>query len=206
MSEFISKSDADRIQAAVRAAEARTRAELVVVATSESDDYRYVVLAAAAVLGLATPFPWSLGLLNGGALFAHGAVLLTFLVVLGLGRIDGVRRLMAPKALMRRRAARNARAQFYAQKVRMTRDRAGVLLFVSAFEHHVEIIADEAAAAAVPDAVWAEAVDRFVADLKQHGPAAGFLAAIALLEEELAARLPGDGRDENELPNRLIIL
>lgn len=216
MTTFIGAEDAGRIEAAIRAVEAKTRAELVVVATPASDDYRYVVLALAAVLGLAAPFPWSLGLVGGGAvwegvggdgaMWAHGASLLVFLAVLALGRVDALRRLIVPRGLMRRRAAGAARAQFFAQKVRMTRDRAGVLLFVSAFEHHVEIIADETAAAAVPDAVWAAAVARFVASLKQDGPAAGFLAAIAQLDEELAARLPGDARDENELPNHLIIL
>ena len=88
----------------------------------------------------------------------------------------------------------------------MTRDRAGVLLFVSVFERHVEIIADDAAAAAVPAAVWEEAIAAFVQALRADGPPAGLLAAIAVLDDALAKHLPGDAADQDELPNRLIIL
>jgi putative membrane protein len=203
---FIEKADAAKIEAAIHQAEAKTRAELVAVVAPESDDYRYVMLAVAAILGLAAPFPWSLGVLAGDAVWAHSASLIVFLAVLALGQIAAVRRLIVPRSLMRRRAARNARSQFFAQRVRMTRERAGVLLFVSVFEHHVEIIADDNAAAAVPDAVWAEAVATFIAALKADGPTAGFIAAISQLEATLAERLPGDSADTDELPNRLIIL
>jgi putative membrane protein len=171
---FIEKAYAAKIKAAIHRAEAKTRAELVAVVALESDDYRYVMLGVATILGLAAPFPWSLGVLAGDAVWAHSASLVVFLAVLALGQIGAVRRLIVPRSLMRRRAARNARSQFFAQRVRMTRERAGILLFVSIFEHHVEIIADDNAAA-VPDAVWAEAVTAFVAALKADGPTAGFL-------------------------------
>lgn len=206
MGTFISEAQAKAIEAAIQAAEAHTRAELVAVLTAESDDYRYVVLAWAAALGLAVPFPWTLGLIDGGVLWAHGAALAAALAALALGRIDAVRRAIAPKALMRRRAARNARTQFFAQRVRMTRDRAGVLLFVSVFERHVEIVADDAAAAAVPPEDWQAAVDAFLDRVRAGAPADGFLAAVARLDATLAAHLPGDADDRNELPNRLVIL
>ena len=206
MAIFIDEADAKRIEDAIRAAEAKTRAELVTVLTPASDDYAYVALAWAAVLGLAAPFPFSLGLLPGNALYAHGAALAVAVVVLLLARLPQVLRFMVPKALMRRRASRNARAQFFAQRVRMTRDRAGVLFFVSAFEHHVEIIADDNAAAAITDAEWQAAVDIFVKTLREQGQAEGFLAAIAALETLLGEKLPGDGEDRNELGDRLIVV
>jgi len=206
MAEFIQAADAQRIEQAIRAAESRTRAELVAVVAPASDSYRYVALALAAILGLAAPFPWTFGLIEGGAPFAHAAALGTAFLVLLLAQVDAARRLITPRGLMHRRAARNARAQFYEQRVRMTRDRAGVLLFVSAFEHHVEIIADENAAKTVPAEVWQSAVDAFVREVKAGDATAGFLAAIDILDDALAAHLPGDAADQDELPNRLIIL
>jgi len=206
MKPFIDAKDAARVEAAIQKAEAGTRAELVAVVARASDDYAYVALAWAAALGLAAPFPFTFGLIEGGAVVAHGAALAVAGVVLLLSRIDAVRRLLAPKSLMRRRAARNARAQFYAQRVRMTRDRAGVLLFVSAFERHVEIIADDNVAKAVSDAEWQAAVDVFVSTLKADGPADAMLSAVAALETTLAEKLPGGASDENELSNRLIVL
>lgn len=211
MKPFINPEDQAQIEAAIHAVESRTRAELVAVVAERSDDYRYVIIAWAAVIGLALPFPWSLGLLTGPwsippGMWVHGISLGAFLAILALGQLDPIRRLLTPKSLMRRRARRFARAQFYAQRVRMTRDRAGVLLFISAFEHHVEIIADDNAAKAVTDEQWNHAVEAFVATLHASGPADAMSAAIAILDKTLSEALPGGGADANELPNRLIIL
>jgi putative membrane protein len=211
MKPFINPEDQARIEAAIHAAESRTRAELVAVVAERSDDYRYVVIAWAAVIGLALPFPWSLGLITGPwaippGMWVHGVSLGAFLAILALGQLDPIKRLLTPKRLMHRRASRFARAQFYAQRVRMTRERAGVLLFISAFEHHVEIIADENAAKAVTDAQWNKAVEAFVATLQASGPAEAMAAAVAILDKTLSEALPGGGGDTNELPNRLIIL
>ena len=211
MKPFIDPDEQARIEAAIQAAEAKTRAELVAVVAERSDDYRYVVIAWAAVIGLALPFPWSLGLLSGPwsippGMWVHGIGLGAFLAIMALGQLDPVKRLLTPKSLMRRRASRFARAQFYTQRVRMTRDRAGVLLFVSAFEHHVEIIADDNAAKAVTDEQWAYAIDAFVATLHASGPADAMSAAVAILDKTLSEALPGGASDANELPNRLIVL
>jgi putative membrane protein len=211
MKPFISPDDQARIEAAIQAAEANTRAELVAVVTERSDDYRYVVIAWAAVIGLALPFPWSLGLLSGPwsippGMWVHGVGLVAFLAVLALGQLDPVKRLMTPKSLRHRRASRFARAQFYVQRMRMTRERAGVLLFVSAFEHHVEIIADDNAAKAVSDDQWRYAVDAFIETLRSDGPAEALNVTVAILDKTLSEALPGGSGDANELPNRLIIL
>lgn len=211
MKPFINPEDQAQIEAAILAAESQTRAELVAVVAERSDDYRYVIIAWAAVIGLALPFPWSLGLLAGPwsippGMWVHGISLGAFLAILALGQLDPIKRLLTPKSLMRRRARRFARAQFYAQRVRMARDRAGVLLFISAFEHHVEIIADDNAAKAVTDEQWNHAVEAFVATLHVSGPADAMSAAIAILDKTLSEALPGGGAAANELPNRLIIL
>ena len=90
--------------------------------------------------------------------------------------------------------------------MRMTRERAGVLLFVSAFEHHVEIIADDNAAKAVSDDQWRYAVDAFIETLRSDGPAEALNVTVAILDKTLSEALPGGSGDANELPNRLIIL
>lgn len=211
MKPFIDPDDQARIEAAIQAAESRTRAELVAVVTERSDDYRYVVIAWAAVIGLALPFPWSLGFITGPwsippGMSVHGVSLGAFLAVLALGQFDAVKRVLAPKSLMRRRASQFARAQFFAQRVRMTRERAGVLLFVSTFERHVEIIADDNAASAVSDAQWQFAINAFVETLHSSGPADALSNAVAILDKTLSEALPGSANDDNELPNRLIVL
>jgi uncharacterized membrane protein len=100
MKPFINPGDQARIEAAIHAAESRTRAELVAVVAERSDDYRYVVIAWAAVIGLALPFPWSLGLITGPwsmppGMWVHGVSLGAFLAILALGQLDPIKRLSA---------------------------------------------------------------------------------------------------------------
>ena len=87
-----------------------------------------------------------------------------------------------------------------------TRDRTGVLFFVSACEHYVEILTDRGVREVVPDAVWSEIVARFGEAVRQRRIADGFVEAIAACTEVLAEKLPRRPDDENELPNRLVEL
>lgn len=206
MAGFIEDADVERIEAAIRAAERRTRAEFVCVVARASDDYRFIPLLWAALAGLAAPTPFSLGLVSGGAWIAHATALATFVGVALVLQVPALKRLAVPGAVKRSRAARAAHEQFLEQRLHMTDERTGVLLFVSAFEHHVEIVADDAAAAAVPEAEWARAITAFVAPVRAGRTAEGFLAAIDVIDGTLARSLPAAPGDRDELPNALVLL
>jgi len=206
MAGFIEDADIARIEAAIHEAERHTRAEFVCVVAQASDGYRYIPLLWAALAGLAAPTPFSLGLVSGDAWIAHAAALVTFVAVALVLQIPALRRLAVPASVKRSRASRLAREQFVARRLHTTRDRAGVLLFVSAFEHHVEIVADEAAAAAVPDAEWDRAIAAFVGPVRAGRTADGFLAAIDVIDGALARAFPAPPGDRDELPNALVLL
>jgi putative membrane protein len=104
---------------------------------------------------------------------------------------------------VRRRAAE----QFLAKNLHLTRERTGVLIFVSLGEHMAELIADEGIAQHVDPKVWDQAMAALTAGLKRGEPAAGFTAAIGLCADVLAERFPPDGGDNpNELPDKVVIL
>jgi uncharacterized membrane protein len=82
----------------------------------------------------------------------------------------------------------------------------GVLIYVLMADHDVEIVADRAIAARVPQADW-DAVGR---EMKEHFKAGRFAegadAGIAGVGRLLAAHFPGAGGDSDEQPNRPVLL
>jgi uncharacterized membrane protein len=84
--------------------------------------------------------------------------------------------------------------------------RNGVLIYVLAADRDVEIVADRAAAAAVPPAGWEQAArtmeEHFRAGRFRDGAVAGVAAVAALLEP----RFPARAADRNELPNQPSLL
>ena len=94
--------------------------------------------------------------------------------------------------------------QFMALGLHRTRDRTGVLLYVSVAERRAEVFADDGIHAKAPPEVWGEVVDRLIGGLKRGAPADGFVAAIERTGEILAAYLPPRDDDTDELANDLV--
>jgi len=113
---------------------------------------------------------------------------------------------VVPRSSQRKHAARRAREQFYAQQLHHTRDRTGVLLFVSVAEHYVEILADEGINAKVAPGTWDHIIKNFVVQLGARRIAPGFLEAVAACAIILAEHSPAHKENPNELPNHLIEL
>jgi putative membrane protein len=228
---FLGPEDLSAIEAAVREAEARTTGEIYCVVAEESSDYGETPLAWAAGVALLGPALLLLGGVHvsapdvfGGWTAAQvgavaeraarqaliGAVLLQavlFVVTLIVTALPPVRRALTPPAFKRERVRRRAREQFLAKSLHLTRERTGVLIFVSAAEHMAELIADDGIASQVTPHVWDRAMAALIAGLKRDEPAAGFAAAIGLCADVLAERFPArPGDNPNELPDAVVIL
>ena len=201
----VSAQDRERIAAAIRAAEARTAGEIVVVLSRESDDYRFVPLLWAALAGLVIPLPliWFTRL---PALHIQLIALAAFVVLALVMSVPAIRLAVVPGSLKRRTAHKAAVEQFLARNLHVTAGRTGVLIFTSLAEHYVEIIADQGIASKVEQTVWDEAVDAIIEEAKAGRVADGVLRAIGLVGEVLAAHVPPHPADENELPNHLVEL
>jgi uncharacterized membrane protein len=82
----------------------------------------------------------------------------------------------------------------------------GVLIYVLMADHDVEIVADRAIAARVPQAEW----DAVCHGMEDHFRAARFAegaeAGIAGIGELLGKHFPGHGGDRDEQPNRPVLL
>ncbi len=205
MGRLLDARDRQRIEAAIRAAENRTAGELVTVIADASDDYLPipVLYAAAAALGLPLAL-WLAGVLD-GFLPLYLVQLAAWLVLVPLVCWRPIAMRLVPDRLKRAAAARLAREQFYARGLHETPERGGLLLFVSAAERYVEIIADRGIDAKVPEDSWKSIVAEFTRQVRSGRIADGFLGAIAACDALLAKHLPAvAGDNPNRLPDVLI--
>ena len=87
-----------------------------------------------------------------------------------------------------------------------TENNNGVLIYVLMADHDVEIVADRAIAARVPQAAW----DALCRDMESHFRSGRFAegaeAGIAAIARLLAEHFPGAAGDRDELPNRPVLL
>jgi putative membrane protein len=227
----LSPSDLAAIEAAVREAEARTTGEIYCVVTEESSHYGETAIAWGAGVALLGPAILLLGGVHvtipdvfatwsasdvGVAIESAvrraliGAVALQavlFIVTAALVSIPPVRRALTPKSLKRLRVQRRAAVQFVAKYLHLSKERTGVLIFVSLGERMAELIADDGIADHVEPHVWDRAMAALTEGLKRGQPEAGFAAAVGLCADVLAEKFPArpDG-NPNELPDAVVVL
>lgn len=87
-----------------------------------------------------------------------------------------------------------------------TENNNGVLLYVLYADQAVEIVADRAAARAIPDAQWKAVAEALAAAFRAGDHVEGVLAGVARLDELLARAFPPGEDNPDELPNRPVML
>jgi len=202
---FISDKDAERISAAITAAERKTSGEIVAVVAEQSSRYQHVPFMWAALLALVVPWP----LIHFTWMKVQWIFLIQLLVFLGLLALawhPKVRMALVPKSISTANARRRATEQFLAQNLHTTTGRTGVLVFVSVAEQRAEIIADSGIDARVAKGTWQTIVDEFTGEIGAGRHVAGFVNAIERIGAHLAEHFPPGSRDPNELPDHLIVL
>jgi uncharacterized membrane protein len=94
-----------------------------------------------------------------------------------------------------------ARKAFERIGMTRTRDRNGVLFFVSIRDHKLAVIGDEGIHASVPPEFWANVVKHVEARFGAGQYADGLVEGIRMAAVELAKRFPRRADDVNELPD-----
>lgn len=195
-----------KIESAIAAAEAKSRAEFVAVIGKLASEYRATGFALATltaflvgiVAWLSIPWVEPRDVLLGQ--FA------AFLLALGLLELTPLGDYLTPAHLKKNAAERWAREIFLEQGLASTAERNAVMFFVSVVEHHVEIIADRALSEKVSPAKWQEIVDRFAHHVRSGAVEQGYLEAIGNLTALLSEHFPATGSRPNMIGNRLIEL
>jgi putative membrane protein len=190
---------------AVAAVETRTDAELVTVLAKRADDYRYIPTLWAAIVALLTPAILRLTPLWLDLVDVMAIQLTVFAVFAVLFRIPAVMTRLIPRQRKKRNASQLARVQFLEQNLHHTRAETGILIFVSEFERHVEILVDRGISRHVADEAWQKLIDAFVEKVKAGNSVEGFIDCINGCCDVLAQHVPATDQ-KNELPNRLVMV
>lgn len=201
----LSSEDRRRIADAIRAAESRTAGEIVCVLARSSTEPAALAILVAALAALA--LPWLLvGLTRLPVQDILWLQLALFLVLGMVLCLPGVRVALVPPAMRRAVAHRAAMEQFVARGIGRTRDRTGILIFVSLAERYVRIVADEGIASRVAPAEWQEAVDALASHMGGGRIGEGFVEAIGRCGAILAEHFPRAPDDRDELPDRIYLI
>jgi len=206
ISRLFSAADLERISAAVHDAERRTSGEIVPYVVEQCDDYEFAEWRGGALLALLTAIV---------LMFLHSYTaiwlpidlagkLLAVLIAFGAGMllvkyVQSLKRILAGSAVIERRLQQRASEAFVAEEVFLTRDRTGILLFLSLLERRVLVLGDSGINQKVKPEEWQDVVATVVSGIHGGSPVDGLVDAIqkcgALLERRGVGVRPDD-RDE----------
>jgi len=216
-SDLLSDTDRGRVEAAIRAAEAKTSGEIVVVVATRSGRYDrgedlFGLICAIALVALgwwwwqgsvprtgdwASGYAPAMGLATVlGCLivgFGLGAFFASWFPTLGL--------LFVPRREMIEEVQRAAAAAFYRFRVRQTAEATGILIYCSLVERTCWVVGDDGIAAKLDLAAWYNVRDAVVDGFRGGTPATGLCTGIERAGSLLAQHFPIKPGDRNELAN-----
>lgn len=231
--QMLTASDLATIESAVRQAETRTSGEIFCVVAEDSSDYHGTPIAWAAGLALLAPALLLLAgvqvtapeiLFDGGWTAAQvedvgeataraaliGTLVLQavlFVATLLIVLLRPIRMALTPRGMKRDQVRQRAEEQFLARNLHTTRERTGVLIYVSFAERLAELIADESIHAQVAAGTWDTAMSVLIAGLKRGDAVGGFTAAIGQCGDVLSKGFPArSGDNPNELADAVVVL
>lgn len=206
LEQIFSPGDRERIRQAVHEAEQSTSGEIVPYIVAESDPYpeafwRGGALLGAAVLGLTALLHDTLAVLSfvtvtqtvlaGFVGFTLGALLVRW--------VPALKRLLADEQTLERRVGERAAVAFVEEEVFATRDRSGIMIFVSMLEHKVLVMGDAGINARVEQSAWSEIVGTVLQGIRSGAASDGLVNAIRACGDLLTRsglRIRPDDTDE----------
>lgn len=197
------KSDLEKIENSVRSAESKTSGEIVPIVVEQSVD---TVLAHAVFLFLGLflavladhgvlyfqgwgTSPWT------SPLIYIGAFVISFL----LARSSAAIRFVFGKSFLQQKAYERACFYFLNEGLAETRDRTGILIFISLTEHLVVILGDKGIHSKLGDAYWKKNCNALAKHIGEKNLVVGLCECIQHLGMALQEYFPIQPSDRNEL-------
>jgi putative membrane protein len=202
---MITEADKARIVEAIKQAESKTSGEIFCVITQQSNDYRLVPVAWAALLALVVPLVL-ISFTSWPASVIYIVQLAVFVIATAVLAQPNIRFRIVPRMTKHDRAHAEAMRQFFAQGLDKTENRTGVLIFASVAERYAEIVADVGINSKVTSDVWRNTIAALIAAINQDRAGDGFVAAIGQCGAILAQHFPPGALNPDELPNKLVEL
>ena len=216
-----SKEDLEQINKAVQKAESKTSGEIATAFIKESYDYAIYELIFAVICGFLyfvimmffvyevetfiKQMFWDYS--NNYLLLFYGFS--TFLVIsifYFIANISMIDRLIAPKKIMKQKVKERAVRHFMESGVYNTRDRTGILIFISFLERRIELIADKGINEKIPQEKWNSIVENIIQGIKSDKVIEKLKESILECGELLEKHFPIKPDDTNELSDDVTIL
>ncbi|HWQ26242.1 MAG TPA: TPM domain-containing protein [Chlorobaculum sp.] len=203
---FLTAAGRLAVENRVKSAESGTSGEIVVMAVSSSSTYPAATLAGSGALSLTFAIIASLVLSNDSlwlfiTIFAPSFIAMHELV----RRVPFLKRPFISRKAMAEEVEEAAIKAFYLRKVHETRDRTGILIYISLFEHSVQVLADTGIDSKVGKHLWREVVDTITDGIRKGRPAEAICTAVDRCGVMLQLHFPRKADDRNELGDAMII-
>jgi putative membrane protein len=201
----ITDQDKIMIKEAVEKAESRTSGEILPVILKQSDFYPAAHFRLAIVMGILF------------SIIAYNTYdfddPITLLWVQLPGMITGYalafipffKRLFTTKNEMNEESHQRAIEVYFENKVSMTKDRTGIMIFVSLLEHKVEVLADCGINSKVDKDYWNVLVADLASNIGLGNKTKGMIKAIETCGKSLEKEFPIRSDDTNEVSDNLIV-
>lgn len=129
----------------------------------------------------------------------------SFALAWALSRLPLMQRILTYPSDISRQVWLRAELEFYREGLSQTKDRTGVLIFVSLLERRAVVLGDRGISEKLKADAWAEVIAKVL-----EGPRTGQWAvkleeALNMCGEQLAHHFPIKEGDKNELPNHVIV-
>jgi putative membrane protein len=211
---FLSDAERREIETCVREVEKTTSGEIVPMVVSASYHYPSAPLLGALILSVLAATVTT-GLLTwqkawGGLALYH---LWVFPAVFSAGfllfhqlirAVPGFKRLFVSAEDAAEEVNEAAVTSFYRRGLQATRDRTGILLFISVFERRAFVLADEGINARVAGDAWKEIVDILVQGIRERRQGEAICRAVQRCGELVRTHFPVRHDDTNELDNLIV--
>ncbi|MFC1746484.1 hypothetical protein ACFL35_21000 [Candidatus Riflebacteria bacterium] len=204
------ESQIKEIEGFIAELEKETTVEFILVFSRSSGNYndvKYMVAYSIALFVLFfvlfSPFDFSPG-------FIPPIIILTFFIGVSFcNHFPVFLRLFIPFERMHENVTRAAQATFIQQKIHLTRERTGLLLYISQFENFFEVLIDSGARKNISlGALQKLLCDNFPAKSEKNlmeNPGK-IKELLQNLSKMMAVNLPAKGENPDEIPNRPIFL
>lgn len=203
---FFSKTEKEMIAETVAQVESTTSGEVAVMVVDRSDTYPEATILSGAIIGGFLALLITDQLL-GDSLWSFVPLYAGLALLTGWGAtlLPELRRYFIPAGRLENQVREEAIKAFYEKGLYKTRDKTGVLFFISIFEHRVWVLADEGIYTKITqDRLQEHALD-IAKGIKSGKATEALLREIDNVGKLLTEHFPIKPDDVNELSNKVII-
>lgn len=212
LNKYLTSDEILKLEQEIADVELLTQAEIMPVIVSSSSSYSYLKVN----LMLFTAFIFTLlaDILIPHLYWDHGVkslislsigFLIVFFLAPWLAKNRCIKSFFVFGSEKSEQVFKRARIEFYENRITNTKEKIGVLIFISMIEHQVVILADKKISDALPEDTWQKSVNIIIKNMKSKKMFEGLSLGLKELSLPLIKHFPVKPNDKNELSNQVII-